>query len=100
MSKNVQTILGLLFVAGIIVAPLFIIFNHIRRGAKNIGWWRLSQVERGEYGKAAILGLVSAGLLRGVWNTGILSLLLSTIFSLVGLICGIIWIVKIIQRKN
>lgn len=100
MSDNFALVLGYLFVAGIIVAPLFIIFSHIRRGMQNKEWWRLSRVERSEYGKIAILGLVISGLLRGVWNTGTLSLLLGTIFGWVGLICGVIWIVKTIRHED
>lgn len=110
MSENIQAFFGLLLLIGIIVVPLFLVHRYIKRtGQKtffqpledNKKWWQLRRMGKKEYGYTAIIGLLGGWLLNsGLWTSGLWSKILGDTLFLIGLIYGIIWIVKIIWRKG
>lgn len=104
MSENIQVIFGFIFVIGIIVAPLFIVIKSIkqktffRQAEDNKKWWQLRRMNKKEYGYTAVLGLL-VGVIT--INQGPLIIkVIGGILNLVGLICGIIWIIKTIRHGD
>jgi hypothetical protein len=64
-------------------------------------WWQLKKISRKDYGRFAIFALILAALKSAVQiQLPILISILSDVLISVGLVAGVIWVIKLFQESK